>query len=130
MVTRGAVLTIRRGRNVTGQTQSPRVVERGGETETPGHLFWFQGREVNRTEAGGAAGVCAGVERARAALAKAGPVLEAVRRAQEAIPLPLPVLEVPHITRGARCPVGPVVPFLFVESVQAKAGRGCLGNGN
>ena len=59
------------------------------------------GRDVDRTEAGAAAGVCAGVERARAALARAGPVLEAVRRAREAIPPPIPVLEVPHITRGA-----------------------------
>ena len=78
---------------------------------------------MNRTEAGAAAGVCAGVERARAALARAGPVLEAVRRAREATPPSLPVLEVPHITRGARCPVGSLLPFLFVESFQAKAER-------
>ena len=39
---------------------------------------------MNRTEADGAGGVCAGVERARAALARAGPVLEAVRRARAA----------------------------------------------
>jgi len=85
---------------------------------------------VNRTEAGGAAGVCAGVERARAAFARAGPVLEAVRRAREATPPPLPILEVPHVTRGARCPIGSLLPFLFVESFQAKAGRSCFGNGD
>ena len=63
--------------------------------------FLTSGGGVNRTEAGAAAGVRAGVERARAALARAGPVLELVRRAREAIPPPLPVLEVPHVTRGA-----------------------------
>ena len=59
-----------------------------------------------------------GAERPRrthAALASSRPVLVGTRRAGDALARPRPVLVIPRCTRGARCPVGPVVPFLCEE---------------
>ena len=47
---------------------------------------------------------------------------ERPRRALAALARPRPVLVIPRCTRGARCPVGPVVPFLFEEVFENNEG--------
>ena len=114
---RGVGGTRRRRRRSAG-AERPRRTRLAHETPPLRHKSGYA-RAVGQDAA---PGVCAGVERTHAALARPRPVLVGALGAGETRALPRPVLEIAHFTRGARCPVGPMVPFLFEERFENNEG--------
>jgi hypothetical protein len=98
----------------------------GSETDFDGVLPFNPGCwDAHRARAVGRAaapGVCARVGRACAALASPRRVLVGIHRTGEARARPRRGLVRARCTRGARCPVGPCVPFLFEERFENNEG--------